>query len=186
MERVIHLKIIKLILYLCWSADSVLNQDLNNRHNSGTNPDSSYFFYQQPDYPKDCAEARDQCSTSTGSGVYIIKPDGYQEPFEVYCDNTLDSGGWTVIQRMKDGTIYFNRNWTEYKTGFGFLSQEFWLGNDKLSFLTNQDTYELCIDFTSVDGLSFYVTYNKFRISDEYSEYKLTSVGEYSGSEGNK
>ncbi|KAJ8034016.1 Ryncolin-2 [Holothuria leucospilota] len=88
-----------------------------------------------------------------------------------------------VIQRLQDGSILFNRNWTEYKTGFGFLSQEFWIGNEKLSFLTNQNTYELRIDVTSIDGLSFFVTYNKFRISDEYSEYKLTSVGEYSGSE---
>ncbi|KAJ8033994.1 Ficolin-1 [Holothuria leucospilota] len=88
-----------------------------------------------------------------------------------------------VIHRLQDGSIPFNRNWTEYKKGFGFLSQEFWIGNDKLSFITNQNTYELRIDVTSVGDLSFFVTYSKFRISDEYGEYKLTSVGEYSGPE---
>ncbi|KAJ8034014.1 Ficolin-1 [Holothuria leucospilota] len=87
----------------------------------------------------------------------------------------------SVIHRLQDGSILFNRNWTEYKTGFGFPSQEFWIGNDKLSFLTNQNTYELRMDVTSVDGLSLFVTYKKFRISDENSEYKLTSVGEYKG-----
>ncbi|KAJ8018178.1 Fibrinogen-like protein A [Holothuria leucospilota] len=90
-----------------------------------------------------------------------------------------------VIHRFQNDSLLFNRNWTEYKLGFGFLSQEFWIGNDKLSFLTNQNTYELRIDVTSTDGLSFYVTYSKFRISDEYSEYKLTSVGEYKGTEAN-
>lgn len=68
--------------------------------------------------------------------------------------------------------------------GFGFSSQEFWIGNHKLSYLTNQKTYELRIDVTTVDGLFFYIKYNKFRIGDEYGEYRLTSVGEYKGTEG--
>ncbi|KAJ8033993.1 Fibrinogen-like protein A [Holothuria leucospilota] len=172
-----------LILCLCWISDNVLSQDSSSRV-AVSNEDSLYFFYQRPEYPRDCTEAR-ICSTDSPSGVHLIKPDGYRDPFEVYCDNTLDSGRWTVIQRLQDGSILFNRNWTEYKTGFGFLSQEFWIGNDKLSFLTNQNTYELRIDFTSADDQSFFVTYSKFRISDEYGEYKLTSVGEYSGSEDN-
>ena len=57
---------------------------------------SSYFYYQQPDYPRDCAEAKNQCSTNNLSGVYLIKPEGYPEPFEVYCNNSADAGGWTV------------------------------------------------------------------------------------------
>ncbi|KAJ8033979.1 Fibrinogen-like protein A [Holothuria leucospilota] len=171
-------------MYLCWMSGNVLSQELNNYQNSGTKSGSSYFFYQHPEYPRDCAEAKSRCSTSR-NGVYFVKPDGYAEPFEVYCDNVVDSGGWTVIQRLWEGSILYNRNWTEYKMGFGFLSQEFWLGNDKISFLTNQKTYELRIDVTSAEGLSFYVTYDNFRISDEYSEYKLTSVGEYNGAEDN-
>ncbi|KAJ8033426.1 Fibrinogen-like protein A [Holothuria leucospilota] len=152
-----------------------------NHRNTG----STYFFYQRPEYPRDCTEARNQCSISDRSGVYLIKPDGYPEPFEVYCDNVMDSGGWTVIHRLHDGSLLSNRNWAEYKSGFGFLSQEFWIGNDKLSYLTNQETYELRIDYESADDVSFYVTYNRFRISDEYSENKLTSVSEYSGTEDN-
>lgn len=89
-----------------------------------------------------------------------------------------------VIQRFQDGDINFNRNWTDYKNGFGFLSREFWLGNDKLSFLTNQNTYELRTDFTSANGVSFSIAYSKFRITDEYSEYKITVIGEYIGTEG--
>lgn len=89
-----------------------------------------------------------------------------------------------VIQRHHNSAINFNRNWTEYKIGFGFLSGEFWLGNQKLSFVTNQNIYELRIDLTSANNESFYVSYKRFRISDEYSGYKLTDVGEYIGSEG--
>lgn len=30
------------------------------------------------------------------SGVYIIQPEGFQLPFEVYCNHEIDQGGWTV------------------------------------------------------------------------------------------
>ncbi|KAJ8033978.1 Ficolin-1 [Holothuria leucospilota] len=160
------------LVFLCRIASIVSSQ----------NSESSFFFYQQPEYPRDCKEARESCSTQSSSGVILIKPVGFPTPFEVFCDNEIDSGGWTVIQRRQDGGgITFQRNWIEYKDGFGFLSQEFFLGNEKLSFLTNQDTYQLRIDFTYASGVSYYALYNFFRISDEFSSFALTSVGQYSG-----
>ncbi|XP_071835446.1 fibrinogen-like protein A [Apostichopus japonicus] len=71
------------------------------RENSGRNKrstgDSSYFFYQEPEYPRDCKEVYDQCEgSSSESGIYLIKPDGANEPFQVYCNNSIDGGGWTV------------------------------------------------------------------------------------------
>ncbi|KAJ8033066.1 Angiopoietin-related protein 7 [Holothuria leucospilota] len=140
---------------------------------TSTQEDSSYFFYQQPEYPRDCKEARDQCSSDNLSGVYTIKPDGYAQPFEVYCNNDIASGGWTVIQRRTDGSVTFKRDWEYYKRGFGFLSNEFWIGNEKLSYLTNQAVYELRIDIVLSNGSSFNVKYNTFRISDEWSDYSL-------------
>ena len=89
-----------------------------------------------------------------------------------------------VIQRRLDGSVDFNRGWESYKLGFGFLSREFWIGNEKLSFLTNQKKYELRIDVTNSNGSSFFVSYNMFRISDEFSSYKLTNLGQYSGTGG--
>ena len=38
----------------------------------------------------------DNSSQSRPSGIYLIKPDGYSEAFEVYCNNSIDNGGWTV------------------------------------------------------------------------------------------
>jgi ficolin len=51
---------------------------------------------------------------------------------------TAFSSGWTVIQRREDGSVDFYRDWKAYKTGFGELSGEFWMGNDKIYELTNQ------------------------------------------------
>ena len=40
----------------------------------------------------------------------------------VYCD-TRSGGGWTVIQRRKDGSVDFiNRDWVKYEDGFGDLN----------------------------------------------------------------
>ncbi|KAJ8041319.1 Tenascin-R [Holothuria leucospilota] len=143
--------------------------------------EGSYFFYQQPEYPRDCREVYAHCSSDNSSGVHTIKPDGYPTPFEVYCENQMLSGGWTVIHRQTDGSLTFKRNWEDYRNGFGFLSSEFYIGNDKLSYLTNQAVYELRIDMVLSNGSHFYVNYNFFRISDEWSQYALVRAEEFSG-----
>ncbi|XP_071835509.1 uncharacterized protein [Apostichopus japonicus] len=118
----------------------------------------------------------DTHSKKITSGVYLIRPIGYLTPFEVYCSNWIDGSGWTVIQRRSDGFVNFKRNWSEHKEGFGFLSTEFWIGNEKLSHLTNQAVYELRVDMTLSNGSSFYSAYKGFRIADEWSQYKIVNM----------
>ena len=56
-------------------------------------------------------------------------------PFPAFCDFS----GWLVIMRHTlYGSIDFNRNFVTYKTGFGDLNSDFWLGLDKIYQLTNQ------------------------------------------------
>lgn len=80
--------------------------------------------------------------------------------------------------------VSFNRSWEDYKLGFGFPSGELWMGNEKLSYLTNQKRYQLRIEVTLTDGSSSYITYDDFRISDLFSDYKLVSVGHVNESAG--
>ena len=48
---------------------------------------------------------------------------------EGYCDAVTDGGGWLVVQRRQDGSVDFNRGWTDYnEEGFGSLTGEFWYG----------------------------------------------------------
>ncbi|PIK59717.1 Techylectin-5B [Apostichopus japonicus] len=82
-----------------------------------------------------------------------------------------------------DFSVDFNRNWNDYKHGFGFVHREFWLGNEKLAYITNQKDYELRIDFVSKsEDQPYFAKYNLFRISDEGTKYKLVGLGEYDSS----
>ena len=85
------------------------------------------------------------------SGFYTIYLDD-KPPFDVYCDQTRAGGGWTVIQKRLNGFVDFNRNWVDYKDGFGnFLIREYWLGLEKIHRLTRNKTEKL---FTmSTNGL---------------------------------
>ncbi|KAJ8033841.1 Fibrinogen-like protein A [Holothuria leucospilota] len=176
---------------LCFHFFCVLNGFLafsqqagGNANARGASTGKTYFFYQLPTYPRDCKEVLDQCSHRNSSGVFLIKPDGYPHPFEVYCNNSFESGGWTVLMRRLDGSLVFSRNWDEYKKGFGFLSGEFWFGNDKLAILTNQQTYALRVDVTISNGSQASVTYSNFRVSDEWGNYALASLGNATGKIG--
>ncbi|XP_071837424.1 uncharacterized protein [Apostichopus japonicus] len=146
----------------------------------GRSSGSTYFFFQQPAYPRDCKEVSNTCSsTHNSSGVNLIKPDGYPEPFEAYCDNDLDTGGWTILQRRRLDSVNFNRNWKDFRNGFGFLGSEFWMGNEKIAYLTNQKRYQLRMDFENIAGETYYVTYDDFRISDEWGHYYISSLGTF-------
>ena len=64
----------------------------------------------------------------TESGIYEIEPIE-NEKFKVYCN--MELGGWTVIMKrdkLKDKTK-FNRPLSNYKSGFGDLNYNHWLGN---------------------------------------------------------
>ena len=54
-------------------------------------------------------------------GVYSVSIRN-GSPIKVYCDMTIDRDGWIVIQKRFDGSVDFNRNWTDYKNGFSDLT----------------------------------------------------------------
>ena len=116
------------------------------------------------------------------SGEYTIDPDG-RGKFKVYCDMRTDGGGWTVFQRRQDGSVDFFRGWNDYKAGFGQLTGEFWLGNDKIHRLTASRSSSLRVELEDWNGFRVYAKYDRFRIGDEPSMYKL-EVGSYSGTAG--
>ena len=122
-------------------------------------------------------------SGKTQSGVYPIDPDG-KGSFDVYCDMRTDGGGWTVFQRRQDGSVDFYRGWNDYKSGFGNLRAEFWLGNDKIHRLTASRASNLRVELEDWNGARVYAKYGRFNIGDEQAQYRL-EVSSYSGTAGN-
>ena len=111
-----------------------------------------------------------------------MNPDG-KGSFNVYCDMRTDGGGWTVFQRRQDGSVDFYRGWNDYKSGFGQLTAEFWLGNDKIHRLTAARPRSLRVEVEDWKGVRAYAKYGKFNIGDEHAKYRL-DVGSYSGTAG--
>ena len=114
--------------------------------------------------------------------MYSVNPDG-KGHFSVYCDMRTDGGGWTVFQRRQDGSVDFYRGWSDYKAGFGQLTGEFWLGNDKIHTLTIARSSSLRVDMEDWNGARVYAKYGKFNTGDEQAQYRL-EVGSYSGTAG--
>jgi len=115
------------------------------------------------------------------SGVYRIDPDG-SGAFDVFCDQTTASGGWTVFQKRLDGSVDFYRGWADYKRGFGNLNGEFWLGLDKINRLTRTKN-RLRVDLEDTAGKPAYAEYDSFAVTSERAKYQL-SIGTYSGTAG--
>lgn len=104
----------------------------------------------------------------------IVKP-----PFDVFCDYD----GWLVIQRRTTNSqsVSFNRTWTEYRTGFGDLTADHWLGLEKIHQLTNQNvSYNLLISIDTGNSLKLFAHYAHFKLANEDAGYKL-KVGQYNG-----
>ncbi|XP_078373823.1 uncharacterized protein LOC144657353 isoform X2 [Oculina patagonica] len=131
-------------------------------------------------YPRDCSDLLK--SSHTQSGVYSVNPDG-RGTLNVYCDMRTDGGGWTVFQRRQDGSVNFYRGWNDYKAGFGQLTDEFWLGNDKIHRLTASRPSTLRVELEDWSVGKAYAKYGTFYIGDEQAKYRL-EVGSYSGTAG--
>ncbi|XP_030273395.1 fibrinogen gamma chain [Sparus aurata] len=138
----------------------------------------------QPTTGTDCQDVANKGATT--SGLYYVKPATATEAFLVYCEIDNFGRGFTVIQRRRDGSVDFRKDWIQYKNGFGYLSPddttEFWLGNEKMHQLTATATIPtiLRIELVDWDGTKKYADYNMFRIGSEADKYRLT-YGYYFG-----
>ena len=118
-------------------------------------------------------------SLGTISGIYNITNfcGNCKSVAQGYCDA---GGGWLVVQRRKDGSVSFNRDWVEYEEGFGDLNGEFWYGLTPLHCLTSQGQWELRIDLTHTNGTKTYLHYKQFAIGSASDNYPL-QISQYKG-----
>nr|XP_034321779.1 ficolin-1 isoform X6 [Crassostrea gigas] len=139
--------------------------------------------------PLDCKEL--YMNGIRKSGVYTIYPwektDPNCRPLQAYCDMETEGGGWTAIQRRVNGEESFNRNWTEYKLGFGTSYGDYWIGNDAIHQLTFGRNSSLYVTITPMNGsdLSFKM-YHQFYLFGEDQNYRIQIGNSGSGNIGDK
>lgn len=132
---------------------------------------------QQHGFMRSCKDLKNK-----PSGRYMVGAGN--KVFEVYCEQQLDDGGWTVIQNRYDGSVDFNKGWSDYREGFGVLSGEFWLGLEKIHVLTSSRDHELMVRMTGFDDTTAFARYKRFAISGENNQYELTTLEYTSGTTG--
>ncbi|XP_026761383.1 protein scabrous [Galleria mellonella] len=118
--------------------------------------------------PRDCS------SISGPAGTYLIRPG--QAPFDTWCVN-----GSTLLQRRYNGSIEFNRKFSEYVHGFGDPTSEYWLGLESMHLLTADNCSSMRIDMTDIYGGGWYAQYEHFTVGSADTGYVL----EVSGFKGN-
>lgn len=130
----------------------------------------------------------ESCIAASSSGLYRLICDSCPTAKRVYCEMGSFGGGWIVIQQRLDGSVNFTRNWQEYREGFGTVgkSTEFWLGLELIHEITNRGSYELAIELKDEDGEYGYARYADFKIAEEEEKYRLSHLGRYSGTIGDK
>ena len=96
-----------------------------------------------------------------------------------------DGGGWVVIHKRYDASVSFNRDWNEYKNGFGEMKTgNFWLGNEYTHRLTATKPTQGLIEVEDTNGLRTFAKYSSFSVQSESNLYRLDVSG-YSGTAGN-
>lgn len=91
--------------------------------------------------------------------------------YNVYCDKD-----WVVTIRRTDASIDMNRNWAEYRDGFGDLNGQFWMGLELHHQLTYSGDYEMIIGITSWNGNYYELKYSAWRIQDEASSFTVDKI----------
>ena len=159
------------------TANSYCDQQINQLHSAARNIKHKCSINDIA--IKTCCDVHALFLFTKPSAVYQMQCwcGGLWSTTSVFCDTKTADGGWTVIQRRKDGSVDFNRSWSDYENGFGDLNGEFWFGLKNMNCLTQTGQWELRVDFEFKNKTRSYLHYNVFKVGSATDEYPLTISG---------
>ncbi|XP_016976680.1 angiopoietin-4-like [Drosophila rhopaloa] len=89
------------------------------------------------------------CALTEKYGYTRIQLEKGSRPFDVFCEQALDEGGWTLVLQRFNGT---QRSAKEFRDGYNSIADgEYFLGTDKLYALTHSRDHELLFVMQFVD-----------------------------------
>jgi len=92
-----------------------------------------------------------------------------------------------VFQQRFDGSLDFQRNWTDYKKGFGNGAGEYWMGLEKIYQLTTSGGWRLRLELKAKNGTNDLWSdreYDTFLIDSETNGCALHVAMKGFGTEG--
>lgn len=125
-----------------------------------------YFFT-----PLNCHDILSKFPSSQ-DGVYHIYVGSSTTPTKVYCE--MSKGGWTrIFNRIQRQTNDFDRNFGDYKMGFGNVNENYWLGLRFMQKLTNLKKTSLRIELFNDEFDAEFIEYDNFLIYSEANGFRL-------------
>ncbi|XP_050082387.1 angiopoietin-related protein 7-like [Anopheles aquasalis] len=107
--------------------------------------------------------------------------------FVAYCEQERHERGWMVLQHHFSATLDFDRNWTDYRNGFGEAGSagaDVWIGLERIHQITAAQPCELLVELMDFDGTYKFARYSQFAIGNETEQYRINALGVYKGSAG--
>jgi len=93
--------------------------------------------------------------------------------------------GWIIIHQHLGYYFNWNLTWAHYKTGFGSINYNHWLGLEKVHLLTSSQPYRLRVEMQQWrTNLWYSAEYWSFKIGDELNDKYRLDVSGYSGDAG--
>jgi len=93
--------------------------------------------------------------------------------------------GWIMFHQRLGYTFNWDRSWAEYKSGFGSIDADFWLGLENMHLLTSSQLYRLRVEVQERStNLWYSAEYWSFKIGDELNDKYRLEVSGYSGDAG--
>ena len=125
----------------------------------------------------------------SGQKILVINNTLSELPmFPVFCRlNRNRWGGSVTFQRRTNASVQFDRNLSEYKTGFGNLRGTFWIGLDKLHVLAAPGRgaiLMIAIKPRNNPDATLRAVYSTFEVAGEADNYRLNIGGYVEGNAG--